>query len=650
LTSPRLEPPAGYSGVLAAIIVVIVTASLYFGREIFVPLALAILLSFALAPLVRFLHRRGLPRLPSVLVAVTLGFSFILAFSTVVAFQVADLAAQLPLYERNIEAKIDAVRESPPGGRLFERASEMMRDIGRKIEEGEKEAATSAADQEAAEEQPEPQPIPVVVERPDPTPMQLLQTIVGPLIDPLATAGIVIVLVIFMLLKREDLRDRLIRLAGTRDLPSATGALNDAAQRVGHYLLMTLVVNTTYGLPVGIGLWLIGVPNPILWGMLATVLRFVPYIGPIIAASFPLALAVAVDPGWETLLWTAALLIVIELISNNIVEPWLYGSSTGLSPIAIIAAAIFWTWLWGPVGLLLSTPLTVCLVVLGQHIPQLAFLDVLFGSDPVLTPAEGLYQRLLADDPHEATEQAEECLREMPLEAYYDTVALPALELAERDRGRGMLDDERLARVVEGAMLLIDNLEEFEEPAPTTKGAERPEEESEPDEQPESAPDDRVVLCAAARGSLDQVPAAMLMQLFGRRGVSARELASDALQSAKLRELNVGDVAGVVLSYTNADSMAHARFLVRRLRRRFPEARIVVGFWTLTPEDRARRDPTEATGADRVVTTLTEGLTDMLAELGYPTEEKEEPTAEIEAAGREEAPVSAVGSAQRVAG
>ena len=247
--------------------------------------------------------------------------------------------------------------------------------------------------------------------------MQIITTVVGPLVSPLATAGIVIVFVIFMLLKREDLRDRFIRLAGSRDLPRTTQALDDAARRVGRYLLMQLVVNTTYAIPIGIGLWLIGIPNPILWGMLCGLLRFVPYIGPIVAAFFPLALAIAVDPGWTTFLLAGAWFIVVELISNNVVEPWLYGASTGLSPIAIIAAAVFWTWLWGPIGLLLSTPLTVCLVVLGRHVPQLAFLDVILGNEPVLEPPELLYQRLLVGDPNEATERAEEYLREHSLAA-----------------------------------------------------------------------------------------------------------------------------------------------------------------------------------------------------------------------------------------
>ncbi len=292
--------------------------------------------------------------------------------------------------------------------------------------------------------------------------MQIISTVIGPLISPLATAGIVIVFVIFMLLKREDLRDRLIRLTGSRGLPRTTQALEDAAQRVGRYLLMQLVVNTAYAVPIGVGLWLIGIPNPILWGLLCALMRFVPYIGPIVAAFFPLALSIAIDPGWTTLLLTGALFIVVELIINYSLEPWLYGSSTGLSPIAIITAAVFWTWLWGPIGLLLSTPLTVCLVVLGRHVPQLAFLDVMLGDAPALSPPELLYRRLLAGDPHEATERAEDYLRTHSLAAFYDDVAVPALGLAEADRAEFHLTEEQRVRVGDSAFVLIDNLAEWE--------------------------------------------------------------------------------------------------------------------------------------------------------------------------------------------
>ena len=394
---------------------------------------------------------------------VLLAFLGIFAFGFVVAGQVSQLGASLPRYEYNIQEKIRSLRSSAPGGGLVERAAEVLRDLRDDIEEATEAPADEDGSSPLEPEASEPDPIPVQIRQPDPAPLQLLQTIVGPLIEPLATTGIVIVFVVFMLLQREDLRDRFIRLVGTSDLHRTTQALGDAAERVGRYLLMQLVVNAAYGIPIGIGLWLIGVPNPLLWGMLSIVLRFVPFIGPIIAAVFPLALSIAVDPGWTMLLWTAALFIVLELISGNIVEPWLYGASTGLSSIAILAAAIFWTWLWGPVGLLLSTPLTVCLVVLGRHVPQFGFLNVLLGSEPVLAPAESLYQRLLAGDPDEATERAEEYLRAHSILAYYEEVAIPALSMFEHDRARGVLSDERRAIVAAGALTLVDNLSEHED-------------------------------------------------------------------------------------------------------------------------------------------------------------------------------------------
>jgi predicted PurR-regulated permease PerM len=607
LVRAELPSPAGVSALLTLAIIVVVMTGLYFGRQVLVPLALATLLSFALAPVVRWLKRIRIPNVAAVVTVAGLAFLTILAFGSVIAWQLADLAQRLPLYQRNIEAKIEALGESPPGGGMLERATEMMRDLGRKIEEVEQEAEEEAS---AAEPQPnEPQPLPVVVQRPEPTSTELLRTIVGPLVRPLATAGIVIVFVIFMLLKREDLRDRLIRLMGPRDLPRTSQAMDDAARRVGHYLLMQLVVNVLYGVPIGIGLWLIGLPNPVLWGTLCVLLRFVPYIGPIIAAFFPLALAIAVDSGWTIFLWAAALFIVVELISNNVVEPWLYGASAGLSPVAVIAAAVFWTWLWGPVGLLLSTPLTVCLVVLGRHVPQLAFLDVLFGDKPALSPPERLYQRLLAGDPHEATERAEAYLHDHTLPDFYDEVAIPALALAEHDRARGALGEEQRIRVAGAMTILIDNLAEWDEAvAPAEANAE--DGIAVLEEPAGSLPIDAggTIVCAGARGHLDDAAAAMLGELLERRGAEVRLLDFEALPTPRLREIELHNVAVVALSYMNADSLAHARFLIKRLRRRLPEAKILVGFWTFPSEDAEKRDPLSATGADGFATTLMEAL------------------------------------------
>ena len=619
---PRPDAPPA---VVMILIVVVVVAALYFGRDIFVPLALAVLLSFALAPPLRWMRLLRVPNLAAVLTVVGAAFIGILAFAYVLAWQVTDLASQLPRYQRNIEAKIEAVRESPPGGHLFERMNAMFRELGRQIEEAEE--AESELPVPGATTEPEEEPLAVeVVERP-PSELQLLRRLAGSLLEPLATAGIVVVLVIFLLLKREDLRDRVILLVGPRDLPRTTQAMNDAAGRVGQYLLMQLVVNVTYGIPVAVGLWLIGVPNPILWGMLCTVLRFVPYIGPVLGAFFPLAVSIAVDPSWTTFLWASALFIVLELISNNVIEPLLYGASTGISPVAVIAAAIFWTWLWGPVGLLLSTPLTVCLVVLGRHVPQFAFLDVLFGSEPVLSAPEQLYQRLLIGDPHEATERAEEYLREHSLPGFYDEVGVPALKLAEYDRARGALNGEQLARLADGAMLLVDNLAEWEEP-PRPEGSDdtgEPDIAVRPDvaridAAPAAPADDALVVCAGARGVLDDAAATMLGQLLERSGARVALLSYRSLQTAGLQALRLTGVKVVVLSYMNADSLAHGRFLVRRLRRHFPGAIILTGLWALPPDEMSRRDPITATGADRVPLSLAEAVNGVFEALEHPVE------------------------------
>jgi len=608
----------GTPGTSSLALLVVVIAALYFGREIFVPLALALILSFALAPAVTWLRRRRIPRIPAVLGVVMLAFVAIFGFGVVVAGQVSQLADNLPRYQYNIQDKIRTFRSSAAEGGIFQRASEMLRELSEEIE-GQTGATPGVAPEPtpSADRATPVQPLPVRIQEPEPRPLQLLQSVIGPLIEPLATGGIVIVFVVFMLLQRGDMRDRFIRLAGADDLHRTTEAISDAGKRVARYLLMQLVVNATYGIPVAIGLWLIGVPNPLLWGMLAMVLRFVPYIGPFIASMFPLALAIAVDPGWTLFLWTAALFVVLELVSNNVVEPWLYGASTGLSPLAVIAAAIFWTWLWGPVGLLLSTPLTVCLVVLGRHVPKFEFLDVLLGSEPVLTPQESLYQRLLAGDPDEATEKAEDFLEERPLLDFYEEVAIPALSLMEHDRARGVLDDERRAVIAASFHTLVDNLSDHED-VDATEAAEEGDDAPTPVRLPWITPEtlapdwrDRPVLCAGGRGNLDDAASAMLGHVFERCGVGTRLVSFDANALATYAGLDLRGVRVICLSYMNAGSLAHARYLVRRLRRR-TDARILLGFWSLDPAEAEGLDLVKLTRADWCATSLQEAISQVV--------------------------------------
>ena len=608
-----LLPNPVSSGSSTALTFVLVIAALYIGREIFVPLALAVLLSFMLAPLVSWLQRHRIPKIPAVVGVVIMAFAAVGGFGLVVAGQLTQLAENLPDYQSNIQAKIRAIKIGGGPDGLFGRVSDMLQELGDEVvRPTEPTARVDGLPPTSLGGAKGPKPIPVEIVEPDLSPLRIVQTVIGPLIAPSITFGIVVVFVIFILVQRHDLRDRLIRLASTGDLNRTTQALEDAGSRVAKYLLTQVALNLSYGIPVGIGLWLIGVPNPLLWGMLAIVFRFVPYIGPILAATFPIALSIAVDPGWTMLLWTVALFVSLELVSNNFLEPWLYGAKTGLSPLAIIVAAIFWTWLWGPVGLLLSTPLTVCLVVLGRHVPQLAFLEVLLGTEPVLSPAESLHQRLLALNPDEATENAEEYLEDHSLEEFYSAVAIPALVSVDRDRARGALDDDRRGMVVDSIVTLIDNLSEVEDTPAAVAETDGPEATTEIEALPKEALSPgwhgRQVLCVGARGNLDDAAAAILGQLVERRGIGARVLSWVDVSPANLARLEVEGIQMVCLLYLNENSIAHARYLVRRMRRRIPEVPMLVAFLSLAADQAAQASAIKATKADVVATSLVETL------------------------------------------
>src|SRR5262249_20441749 len=327
---------------------------------------------------------------------VLLAFVGIFALGGIIAAQITELAGGLPRYQSTMREKIQSLRGATATSSTLERAADVLQDLGKELNKPKEPQAASGATLQVPATTPEAKPIPVEVRQPPPTALENVATLISPLIHPLATAGIIAIFVIFILLQREDLRNRLIKLAGSHDLQKTTAALDDAATRLSRLFLMQLAVNASFGVVIGVGLWVIGVPSPILWGILAAILRFVPYIGAVIAAVFPLALSAAVDPGWSMLLWAAALFVVVQPVVGHVIEPLLYGHSTGLSPVAVVASATFWTALWGPIGLILATPLTVCLVVLGRHVERLEFLDVMFGDRPALSPPEIFYQRMLA--------------------------------------------------------------------------------------------------------------------------------------------------------------------------------------------------------------------------------------------------------------
>lgn len=593
---PKAAPPASTQTTL--LVIALVVATLYLGSDILVPIALAVLLTFVLAPIVSRLERLRLGRVPSVLAVVVLVFAGIAGFGTVVGGQIADLADNLPNYQRNLHAKLDSLRSSAASagnGGVVKQATEAFRDLKQGLEQvtGDTPPATTNPTLPAPGAARE--PVPVRIEQGGSDALTIIGDVLGPAMAPVATAGMVLVFTIFMLLQREDLRDRLIRLAGSGDLSRTTEAMNDAGERVSRYLLMQCVVNVTYGLPIGIGLWLLGVPNPLLWGLLATVLRFIPFLGPVIAAAFPIMLSFAVDTGWTLPLLCVALFVGVELFSNNVVEPWLYGSATGLSSLAIIVAAVFWTTLWGPVGLLLATPLTVCLVVLGRHVPQLHFLEVMLGDRPVLPDEAKLYQRLLARDPIEAMEIAEEKMNGGGLVDAGHGLLLPALSLAEQDRQRNRLNPEGRQAVAEGMTALLDEMMEASPPA---------------------AEDTPLVLCVGARNDLDEAAAALLAHLLRPRGLRADVLPCEKVSVRSIAALAPTGVSAVVLSYLNPSALSHARRLVRRLRLHFgPNVPILLCLWSAHPEADAPEHATTQTAADRVATSLTGALTH-LEELG----------------------------------
>jgi len=409
---------------------------------------------------------------------------------------------------------------------------------------------------------------------------------------------------VMILLEREDLRDRLLRLAGRRDLHRTTVAMDDAARRISRYLSRQLIVNACCGLPIGFGLAVIGIPNAALWGIFAAMLRFLPYLGIIIAASFPVALAVAVDPGWMLLVWVVLLFVGVELVVANLLEPWVYGASTGLSSVALIAAATFWTWLWGPVGLLLSTPLTVCLVVLGRHVPQLEFLDVMLGNQPVLAPDETFYQRLLANDPEEATEQAEEFMKERSLGEFFDEVAIPALVMAQIDSDDGALLPERRLMIKQGVQAMLENLsdEATADPAsghstsPVIGGAPR-------------------ILCVAGRNELDEAAALLLVHLLRLEHpvTIAEALPAEALKADRYHP-SLEEAMVICLSLISTQSAVRARYLMRRLQRRAPRARVLVGFWRLDPGDLEATVATIDRPNTIVVTSLREATASLVSD------------------------------------
>ncbi len=570
-------------------------------------------------------------------------FSTIFGLGALMVSQVTQLAEQLPVYQTTLREKIQSLRGAAAGTGTLERASEVLQDLSKEIDRPRSGPAVPSLGQRE-------RPIQVEVWQPDPGALQVLSGLIAPLLHPLTTTGIVVIFVIFILMQRQDLRNRLVRLAGAQDLQRTTAALDDAGQRLSRLFLTQLALNAGFGLVIGIGLWLIGVPSAPLWGMLAMIMRFVPYIGALISAIFPLVLAAAVGPGWDMVMATAALFLITEPIVGHVIEPLVYGQSTGLSPVAVIASATFWTWLWGPIGLVLATPLTMCLVVLGRHVDGLKFLEVMFGDEPPLTPAELIYQRMLARDPVEAVEQARAYLKDKPLADYYDEILMAGLKLAQADAGRGLLDDERMQHIRDAVSEIIDDLTTHKDkvvaaPEPEERDASSPlarleqaEAEAEERALPERWRQGKPVLCIPGPSLLDEAAAAMVAQLTERQGIGARAEQAGALSMSRIFAWETEDVALICLCYVEDVSPAQIRYAIRRIRRRVPDVPILVALFGDTEQMEAAGESEKADFVEHSLNDVVEQILAIASRTAAAPEAMTQPSQSIGGAKRPPAP------------
>lgn len=586
---PASDSLATISNVLLSASII---AALYFGRDILVPLALSALLTFMLAPLVTKLQRR-LGRVGSVLFVVMMMVFATVALGWVLTRQAVDLANQLPNYKENIQTKLRSIQVNQEGA--FSRMSKTLEELKKDLPGGNGDSSLLTTDV-AKKEAEKVTPVEVVSGKDER--LEFVQVVLAPVLGPLGTAALVLLLLVFMLLQREDLRNRMIRLIGQGRISATTSAMDDAGTRVSKYLLMQLVVNVTYGIPVAVGLYFIGVPNALLWGALSTVLRFVPYLGPWIAAAFPILLSLAVSPDWMAPALTISLFIVLELFSNNVMEPWLYGSSTGVSPIALIVAALFWTLLWGPVGLVLATPLTVCLVVMGRHIPKLAFLSIILSDEEALTPAEECYHRLQRSGEHDEMEFVDGYLKSNPPDAFFDSVLIPVITAAETDHRAGLLDTTQLEFVKKGLWDMLDELDIGLE-LPTDRTTDR----------------DFLVCCVPAKAERDELVGEMFARFLQHKQFSAHN-ASSKMAARELIKW-VGEEAPKVLcvSAVAPTTIIHARYLCSKLRAAYPDLKILVGIWGGGKKADDALQALKQSGADEVLTTVAEAATWMESQI-----------------------------------
>ncbi len=586
--------PAASSPELRTLVAVavgaIVVATLYVAQDVLIPITLAVMLSFVLSPFVDVLRRIGLWRAAAVALSVLVALGAIGLLATLLGSQAATLAADVPNYVEAVQSKVERVQAF-----ATTRVASITRLFGSRAATA-PVAVPAVRPRGALPGGTQQQPLVVEFATPKSSVLAVARAVIEPVLGPLETTVIVLIVAIFILMQREDLRDRFIRLFGSTDLHRTTLAMDDAGQRLSRYFVSQLGVNTCFGVVIGVGLWLIGVPSAALWGVLAGLLRFAPYVGPLLAAVAPLTLAAAVDPGWWTTIYVALLFVIIEPLTGYVVEPLLYGHSTGLSPMSVIVAAVFWTWIWGPVGLILSTPLTLCLVVMGRHVKSLEFFDVLLGDRPALSEVHRFYQRTLANDPDEALDQAEKMLADRSLADYYDSVVLPGLKLAAADEARGTISRQRATEMTRSILSVISDLEEHVDATDTGTSNQRIQ-----------GTATGLIACVPGRGPFDDVVSAMLAQLLAQRGVRARRIPHTSVSREMIAQLDLSAVTVIAVSYLELEGApTHLRYLMRRLRHRAPHAALVTGLWS--PGEAVLNEPQaqKALGGDRYVASLRE--------------------------------------------
>ncbi len=607
------------------VVLVLVILILYFARAVLIPLALALTLNFLLTPMVIWFQKLPMRRGPAVALAMLISVAAVGGMGWIVSKQLLEVANNLPKYQLNIHNKIEAFHSAPDSA--LGRATESVEEIGKELSDSAIGTATPSGDlskngspagsRAGGPAKNASQPVGVVpvqvVEAPAGG-LQSLRELVGPALMPLGTAGMVLIFTVFILIEQEDLRNRFLRLAGVDQLNAMTLALNDAARRISRYLVMQFLVNACYGVCFGVGLFFIGIPNAVLWGVIAGVLRIVPYVGVLTATAFPVALALAAFNGWGPPVLVFLLFALLELIAGNVVEPWLYGAHTGISSLALLVTTVFWTTLWGWAGLVLAVPLTVCVIVMGRYVPRMSFLHVLLGDETALSVEARFYQRLLALDQEDARLLATSYLRAHSLVGLYDEVLVPALTLAEQDRHKGALDETRESFLFLSVSEIVSELAVYrpEEAAAKPRGFRSRWMSTTPQELPASHAEPVAsalrVFCLAANDQADEITSSMLSQLLERTGHGVLSLPVGSAFEEILTHLPPEPQDVVCISALPPFAFAPSQALCQRIRMHLPHIKILAGIWGFAGEIDKAQERFGSTRPDRVVASLAEAV------------------------------------------